>query len=283
MRSRSPTVRQRRLAAELRRLREAAGLQMERVAAALGWSVSKVSRIETGQIGVRPRDVGALLALYGVDGGRRDYLVRLAQEARQKSWWHQEYRDLPSMALVGFESEAASLRVYDTLIPGLLQTADYAQAVLRAVRVEFTAEDVRRRVKLRMARQAVLRKDHAPALWVVLDEVAVRRQIGGWSVMKEQLDHLCQIATLPNVTLQVLPFASGEHAGLDGGFAILGFSQPSDPDVVYVENLASDLYLEDPEDVERYCLAFDHLRATALRPSDSMAFLVNAAQDLRTT
>lgn len=279
MPGRSTTVRQRRLALELRQLRVAAGLTMEQVAVALPCSIAKISRIETAQIGVSPRDVGDLLKLYGVDGEQRDALLLLAQEARQKGWWHQAYRDLPVVAYVALEWEAAFLYEYKMeVIPGLFQTREYATAIIQAIRIDLTAREIARRVELRMARQSLLTKESAPNLWVVIDEAVLRRQVGGREVMRRQLERLCEVAALPNVTLQVLPFAIGGHAGVDGGFTIVGSSEQAHPDVVHVENLTSDLYLEDSDAVRQYTLAFDHLRATALPPSDSAQFLAKSAK-----
>jgi transcriptional regulator with XRE-family HTH domain len=276
----SPTVRRRRLALELRRLREAAGMTIEHVAKSLECSDSKISRIETARVRATPRDVRDLLALYGVTGTRQAGLIQLAREARQTGWWHQAYGDLPVRALVGLEDAAASISYYvQQLIPGLLQTEDYARAVLRAIRLDLGPAEVERRVGLRMARQSLLTRDEPPELWAVIDEAVLRRVVGGQDVMRQQLKRLAEAAARPNVTLQVLPFTAGEHAGMDGPFTILGFPDPADPDVVYLEHTTSDLYLEDPEATTRYARLFDHLRAESLGPDDSAEFFAMVAEE----
>lgn len=277
----SPTVRRRRLGFELRQLREAAGLTIDRVAEALEFSESKISRIETARVSATPRDVRGMLELYGVSGGQRDALIQIARETREKGWW-QAYSDVPIVpAYVGLEVAAASIRIYQSLVvPGLLQTVEYARAVIRSVFPELHPEEVERRVELRMARQALLTQDDPLSLWVILDEAALRRRIGGSEVMREQLRHLTESATPPTVTLQVLPFAAGGHAGIDGAFTILGFPEPADPDVVYLDHAGGDLYLESAHEIQRYALLFDHLRAAALKPEDSMDFLTALTKEL---
>src|SRR6266581_3197448 len=230
---RSPTVRRRRLAAELRRLREAARLTCDEVAEHLECSASKISRVETGRVSVSPRDVRDMLGLYGVD-----------------------------------------------LIPGLLQTEDYARAVIRAGNVNAANEDTERGVALRMDRQPLLTRDGAPELWAVIDEAALRRGVGGPGLMRLQLDHLLEVSSMPNVTIQVLPFAAGAHPAMGNPFAILGFPERADPDVVYVHDLTSCLYVEDVEEVDRHNLIFNHLRATALSISDTAAFIATVRKEL---
>lgn len=272
-RGHSPTVRRRRLASELRRLREAAGLTIDEVGEKLACSASKVSRLETGQVGVNPRDARELLRLYGVDGDQREALVVLAREARKKGWWH-AYNEVFTGAFVGLESEAATLRAFQALlVPGLLQTEDYTRAVIKAVRPDATDGEVERRVAARAKRQKLLVESEPPQYWAVLDEAVLWRTIGGVRVHREQLRHICELAALPHVTVQVVPFGVGAHSGLEGPFLILGFPDPLDPDVAYVENTNSGVYLEQPEDVNRYTLLFDHLRAAALRPEDSLVMV----------
>jgi transcriptional regulator with XRE-family HTH domain len=277
---RSPTVRRRRLGIELRRLRDDAGLTIEQVAGALECSDSKISRIETGQVGATPRDVRDMLQLYGVAGQRRDALLQSAREARQRDWW-QAYSDTLIVPLVGMEAAASSIRVYETLlVPGLFQTRQYAGTVIRTVRPDLRPEEVERWVEFRMARQSLLARDLPPALSAVLDEALLRRPVGGPAAMGEQLHHLARVAVLPTVTLQVLPFAAGHHAGMSGAFTIFSFPEPDDPDVVYLEHTKSDLYLESEEEVRRYASAFDQLRAMALPPDDSVALVVALARSL---
>ena len=273
MARRSPTVRERRLARALRHLREEASLTIEDVAEKLEISPSTVSRMETAQVGVRPRDLRFLLDMYEITDAARDQLLQIARERRQQQWW-QEYADLPNIAVAGLEEDASTIWQYSTqLVPGLLQTGTYARAVLGAIRLDSKPGDIDRRLDLRIHRQALLTRADAPEYWVILDEAVVRRQVGGPSVMAEQLGHLTEVARLPNVTLQVLPFTSGEHAGMDGEFTILHYRESSDPDVVYIENTGNDVYLENLEVTRRYNKIFDHLRAAAQNPGESIRTL----------
>jgi hypothetical protein len=274
-------VRQRRLARELRRLREGAHLTIEQVANKLELSPSTVSRIETAQVGIRPRDVRELLDIYGVAGVQRDELLQIARERRQQPWW-QEYRDLPNMALAGFEADATSISQFSALlVPGLLQTEAYAREVLTAIRLDARPGDIQRRMDLRLNRQALLTGETAPQYWVVLDEAVVRRPVGGPAVMGAQLEYLAQMAALPSVTLQVLPFSAGAHAGMDGEFTVFGYRAPEDPDVVYIENTGGDAYIEDADVTRRYNRIFDHLRAAALDPAESVRTLAELEHRLQ--
>lgn len=273
MARRSPTVRERRLARSLRHLREGAGLTIEEVAEKLEMSASTVSRMETAQVGVRPRDLRLLLDIYEVSDAERDQLLQIARERRQQRWW-QEYADLPNIPLAGLEEEASTIWQFSTqLVPGLLQTEAYARAVLEAIRLDDKPGDIERRLEVRLHRQEVLNRENAPEYWAVLDEAVVRRQVGGPSVMAGQLGYLIEVAKLPNMTLQVLPFAGGEHAGMDGEFTLLHYRESADPDVVYIENTGSDLYLEGPEVTRRYNRIFDRLRAAAQNPGESIRTL----------
>jgi transcriptional regulator with XRE-family HTH domain len=266
-------VRERRLARSLRHLREGAGLTIEEVAEKLEMSASTVSRMETAQVGVRPRDLRLLLDIYEVSDAERDQLLQIARERRQQRWW-QEYADLPNIPLAGLEEEASTIWQFSTqLVPGLLQTEAYARAVLEAIRLDDKPGDIERRLEVRLHRQEVLNRENAPEYWAVLDEAVVRRQVGGPSVMAGQLGYLIEVAKLPNMTLQVLPFAGGEHAGMDGEFTLLHYRESADPDVVYIENTGSDLYLEGPEVTRRYNRIFDRLRAAAQNPGESIRTL----------
>lgn len=274
----SPTVRRRRLASELRRLRERAQLTLEEAGGRLGWSATKLSRIETSRVGVVPKDVGRLLDLYGIDGLKREELLKLTRDARKRGWW-QAYSDLSGeyAAYIGLEAEAASMHSFaPVVLPGLLQTEDYARAVIRAGLVVSPSGEVERRVEIRMARQAVLSRDDPLRMWVVLDEAVVHRAIGGPVVMRSQLERLLEGAHSPHVTLQVLPFSAGAHSGTSGAFEILQFPEPADPDVVFLENLTDSLYVEREADVYRYTVAFDHLRAQALGPDESRSLIAEA-------
>jgi hypothetical protein len=273
--TRTPTGRRRRLGAELRRLREETGMTIDRVAEALECSQSKVSRIETGQVSATPRDVRDMLALYRVDDAQREAMVQIAREARQRGWW-QKFVDVPDgvPAYVGLEAAATSIDVYMSLIvPALLQTADYARAVIGAVRPDLPENEIDRRVQLRMGRQALLDQDDPPALRVLLDEAVLRRPVGGAAVMRGQLGRLLEAAARPAVTLQVLPIGRGAHAGMDGPFTIFGFPAPAEPDVVALDSAADALYLESPEDLLRYRRVFELLLPAALTPAESAAFI----------
>ena len=286
---RSPTVRRRRLAKQLAELREQAGLPVKDVAKQLEWAESTVYRMESARRGVKPGDVLLLLDLFTRTGNvvitaeQRDEMLRLAREARKRGWW-QTYTGAvpePFVVYIGLEAEVATLRVYASeLVPGLLQTEQYARAVRRAS-PSLDQEQTDRWVELRMARQRRLRDDDPVRLWTVLNEGVLRRTVGGRAVMADQLAWLVEAAALPNVTLQVLPFSTGAHPAIEAPFMILGFPERSDPDVVYVEHLSQALYLETSPDVDGYVLAFDHLRARALDPDESVARVASILQDLR--
>jgi transcriptional regulator with XRE-family HTH domain len=279
----SPTVRRRRLALELRRLREAARLTCEEVADHLECSASKISRVETGRVSVSPRDVRDMLDLYGVPAAQRESLVQLARDSRQKGWWH-AFSDTmqPQFATyVGLESAASEIRIYEvSLIPELLQTEDYARVVIRSGMMSSPSDDVERQVALRMARQPAITRDDPPKVWAVLDEAALRRQVGGPGLMRLQLEHLLAQAALPNVAVQVIPFGGGAHPAMGRPFIILVFPERVDTDVVYLEDLTSALYLEDVAEVDRYNVFFNHLRATALSFEDSSALITSVLKEM---
>ena len=277
-RDHSPTVRRRRLASELRRLRDNAGLTIDDVADKLSCSSSKISRIETGHVGVNPRDARELLKLYGVDADQIEALVQLSRQARNKGWWH-AYNEVFTGAFVGLEAEASSLRTYQALlVPGLLQTEDYMRAVIRAARPDETAAQVEKRAKARLVRQNLLTDVDPPRYWAVIDEAVLCRPVGGARVMRAQLNWLIARAGLPHVTVQVIPFGIGAHAGMEGPFLILGFPEPADHDVVYLDSITTGVYLEEPAAIARYTLMFDHLRAAALGPEASLTRIAEAAE-----
>ncbi|GAB3819585.1 helix-turn-helix domain-containing protein [Micromonospora zhanjiangensis] len=276
---RSPTIRRRRLGAELRRRREAAGVTIEGVAEELECSASKISRIETGHTSATPRDVRDMLRIYGIVGTESDELVQIAREARQKGWWH-PYSTVLTGAYVGLEAAAGSIRAYEQqVVPGLLQTEEYARAMIRAARPDISVEEVDQRVRVRLGRQSLLSQDDPIDLWVVLDEAVVSRPVGGDAVMRAQLERLVEAADLPNVTLQILPFEVGAHAGMDGTFTILDFPEAGDPDVVYAENATGGLFLEKSDELQKYIFIFDHIRAAAIRPEESVALIAKLAKE----
>lgn len=276
----SPTVRRRRLGLELRRLRETAGVTIEYVADRLECSASKISRIERGHSGATPRDVRDMLAVYGVRGPDAEELVQVAREARQKGWWHL-YGAVLTGAYVGLEADASSIRAYEALVvPGLLQIPEYARAMIERARPDISRTEVDRRIHVRTERQSLLTQDDPLEFWVVLDEAVFHRLVGGPTVMRKQLEHLIKISALPNVTSQVLPFSFGAHAGMDGSFAILGYEEEADPDMVFAENAAGGLFLEKDEELQRYQQIFNQLRASALPPDESVAFFTARAKEL---
>jgi transcriptional regulator with XRE-family HTH domain len=266
---------------ELRRLREAAGITIDQVAERLECSASKISRIETGQSGATTRDVRDILDLYRVSTDEADTLVQIAREARQKGWW-QLYGTVLTGAYVGLEAAADAIRAYEALVvPGLLQTEDYARAMIHAARPDINATEIDQRVRVRMGRQSLLTQDDPLSLWVVLDEAVLHRPVGGKSVMRRQLDHLVASAGLPNVTLQVLPFEAGAHAGMDGTFTILLYKEPPNHNLVFASNAAGGLFLEKDDELQRYAFIFDHLRANALRPEESVAVIAAQTKELK--
>ena len=276
----SPTVRRKRLGIELRRLRELARLTCEEVGQRLDCSGTRISRMETGRISVRPGDARELLEIYGVTGTEADSLVQLARDARRKGWWHTYGGALPTWfePYIGLESEAVQLRDFQSMVlPGLLQTEDYARAVLRAAPSAGPADAIDRQVALRMERQAVLSQDAPPSLWVVLSESVLRVQVGGAKVMRGQLARLIEIAGRAHVTLQVLPFNTAAHVQPISPFTILEFADPADPAVVYLEHLTGSLLLENAEEVAHYTVVFDHLRAEALGTAQSAGLIAQVA------
>jgi len=279
----SPTVRRKRLGIELRRLRERAELTCEDVGQRLECSGTRISRRETGRISVRPGDVRELLEIYGVSGAEADSLVQLAREARRKGWWHTYGRVLPTWfeAYIGLESEAVRLRDFQSLVmPGLLQTEDYARAVLRAAPHAGSSAEIDRQVALRMERQKVLSQAAPPDVWVVLSESVLRVHVGGPAIMRAQLRQLADVAERPNITLQVLPFATVAHVHPVSPFTMLEFSDAADPAVVYLEHLTGSLFLENEDEVRRYRVIFDHLRAESLGTGQSAGLIAQVAAGL---
>jgi transcriptional regulator with XRE-family HTH domain len=280
----SPTVRRRRLRAELRRLREERGLTIEQVAEASEGDLgpSNLSRWETGERSIRPTDLRFLLDIYEITGEEREGLLALARQARERGWWHTYGDAVPNwfQVYVGLETEARTIHGYASeLVPGTLQTADYYRAFLRTAPAAVSEEDADRKVAVRLDRQQRLTNDDPPEYWAILNEAVIRRPVGGAEVMRKQLHQIAELADLTHVTVQVLPFNAGVHPAMDGGFWILGFPETTDPDVVYQENQMGGLYLEKPGEIERYTLMFSHLMAKALDPVDSRALITRAAAE----
>lgn len=282
--SSSPTVRRRRLAAELHRLRQVSKLTIEQVAEQLEWSPGKVSKIENARVSVMPRDARKLLDMYGVtEGQERELLLSLARESRARGWWQQYGETVPEWfaTYVGLEAEAVTISAYQAeIVPGLLQTQRYAAALHRAALMNATEDEIERHVAVRMERQARLRERDAPRLWVVLNEAVIRRIVGERAIMHEQLARLAEAASAPNITLQVLPFSAGAHASMDSAFSILGFDPPTDDEIVYFEHPTCSLYLEKADEVARYRLVYEHLRAASLSLDESRRLIARSAEDL---
>ncbi|TDC62930.1 XRE family transcriptional regulator [Actinomadura sp. GC306] len=274
-----PTVRGRRLARELRKLRDEQGLTLQEVADRLGWSRATVSRLETSQTRPKPGDIADILDLYGVPSPDRDALITLARHAGQRGWWT-AYQDVFTGSYVALEDEASHIRTWDPqLVHGLLQTEDYSRAVITAGRLLPAQEDIERRISARKIRQSLLDRENAPRLQVIFDEAVLHRPIGGGKVMRAQLDALATVAkTRPTVSIQVLPYAAQEHAGLDGRFTILSFPELADPDIAYVEGTMGDVYLESAEAIAKHRDRFQRIEEAALSPEDSAHLIAEAAR-----
>lgn len=273
---RSPTVRRRRLAAELRRLRKQCGKTREEVAEHIGVVPATITRIENASSGARPAEVQLMLDLYGVDGEERATLLQLAREAKRRGWWHQYGKVVPAwfQVYVGLEAETQRFLWYEAeQIPGLFQTEGYMRALIEAESQKLSEDELDRQVKLRIGRQGVLDSDGPPEMWVIVNEAALHRLVGDREVMLDQLERLIDASKLPKVDLQVLPFAHGAHPSPHGSFTILGFQKPMDSDVVYIELRSSALYLEQPDEISTYKVMFDHLKAKAL-PTDKSVQLI---------
>ncbi|GGQ61648.1 helix-turn-helix domain-containing protein [Streptomyces asoensis] len=277
----NPTVRRRRLGQELRRLRELKGMTAEEVAERLLVSQSKISRLENGRRSISQRDVRDLCGVYEVEDQRMvDSLMEMAKDSRQQGWWH-AFGDVPYSVYIGLETDAASLRVYDPqVVPGLLQTRQYAEALISGALPEAPPADIDKRIQVRLRRQErISTTDNPLRLWAVLDEAALRREVGNRQVMIEQLDYLLEMSQLPHVTVQLIPFTMGAHPGVSGQYAILEFPDAADSSVVYIEGVTSDLYLEKPQDVQKYSVMYEHLRAQALNADQTREFIAKVAKD----
>jgi transcriptional regulator with XRE-family HTH domain len=277
---RSPTTLRRQLGAELRRLRDHTGRTAAEVATELGWSESKLSRIETAAIGIRDPDLERLLDLYSVAGKDRARLVSLAGQARQRAWW-EVYGDAlphPYETYIGLESEAVSISTYEAqVVPGLLQTAEYASAVTQADGVFHDHEVIEQRVAVRMARQAVLAREHPPQLRAILDEAVLRRPIGGPDIQRRQLLRLVEASEQPMITIQVLPFSVGAHRALAGSFIVLEFASDAGQALVYSEGMTGGVFRSKSNELDSYLTSFESLRAQALSPEGSAEFITSVA------
>jgi transcriptional regulator with XRE-family HTH domain len=282
-RSSGPTVQRLVLGGHLRRLREDAGITTDRAAATIRGSHSKISRMEHGRVGFKERDIADLLTLYGVGlGEERDALLNLAREANTPGWW-QGYSDTMPHWLepyFGLEAAASFIREYELqFVPGLLQTEDYARALIQ-LGTAPTEEEVERRTDARISRQQILHRENPPKLWAVMDESALRRLVGSREIMRAQLRHLIGMSDNEAVTLQILPFAAGAHRALGGAFTILRYSEPDLRDVVYIEQLTSALYLDKPTEVDSYLEVIEEVCLQAEPAAKTPSLLKAALEDL---
>jgi transcriptional regulator with XRE-family HTH domain len=265
------------LGAQLRRLREAAGISAEKAGYEIRASRSKISRMETGRVGAKDRDVEDLLTLYGVLNQRqRAKYLALATRSREPEWWTQYNDILPDWfeVYLGLESAAEVIHTFETqFLPGLFQTEDYARAITRLGHQAASAEEIERRVSLRLARQDLLARRQPPRVWAVMDEAVLRRPIGGVAVMRAQLRRLIEVVELPNVALQIVPFARSGHAGASVSFSILRFEEWDLPDVVFMEQLTSAVYLDRRLDVEAYLEVFSGVSSEAETPEKTKAMI----------
>jgi transcriptional regulator with XRE-family HTH domain len=269
----SPTVRQRELGMRLRELRNGQGLTVEEVAEKLLCSASKISRAETGARKPTLRDVRDLCQLYNVGLEESAQLMELAREARQQGWWTQ-YDDIRISQLIGLEQEATVITCFSMFfVPALLQTEDYAAAIIKGIQPKIRPEILRQRVEARMRRQQLLEQPNPPRYRALLDEAALRRQVGGPIVMKAQLDKILQLVREEKVTVQLIPYDVGAYAAVDSNFTFLEFGSSSLPGVLFMEGLTSELYLEKPAELARYAEAIEDLRDSALAPRDTTALI----------
>ncbi|MFJ5232019.1 helix-turn-helix domain-containing protein [Kitasatospora sp. NPDC088391] len=265
------------LGSQLRRLREGCAITREDAGYAIRASESKISRMELGRVSFKERDVADLLSLYGLAAGpERESLLALVREANKSGWWHSYNDVLPNwfQTYIGLEEAAALIRTYEVqFVPGLLQCEEYAGAIFAQNRPPLAADEIERRVTLRTRRQKLLTEGRGPRLWAVIDEAALRRPVGGPEVMRAQLEHLVELAQLPSVVIQVMPFRFGAHAGESGAFSVLRFPEQDLPDVVYLEQLTSALYLDKRDDVDEYLQVMERLCVDSLTPQQTLELL----------
>jgi transcriptional regulator with XRE-family HTH domain len=276
----SPIARRRELGATLRRYRTQTGLTVKEVAEQLLCDPAKISRIETGQRSATQRDVRDLSDMYGIaDPEIREYLMTLAHESRRQGWWR-HYDPVSGLAmLVDLENVASEISDYHSLVfPGLLQTADYADAVLRVWFPNYTVSKRKQEVDLRLKRQRILVKDPPPRFSVVLDEAVLHRAVGGDLVMRAQLEHVVEIVAESTITVQIIPFSTGAHLGMTSSFTLLDFADRKSPSIVYLEEAVNQVYVDRPDDVEHYRQIHSTLCHVALRPAESMRFIHEASR-----
>jgi len=265
------------LGSQLRRLREAKGITREDAGYTIRASESKISRMELGRVSFKERDVTDLLSLYGVeDETERGALLTLVREANQAGWWHSFSDAMPNwfQTYVGLEEASALIRLYEVqFVPGLLQTEDYMRSLMTLNRPNLDRSEVDRRINVRMHRQKLIEDAEGPRLWAIVDEAALRRPVGGPTVMRAQIQRLIEAADMPNVILQVMPFRFGGHAAESGAFTILRFPEQDLPDVVYLEQLTSALYLDKRDDVDQYLQVMERLSVDSQTPGHSVELL----------
>jgi len=272
-----PTVLRIALGTQLRRLREARGITREVAGEAIRASDAKISRVELGRVGFKTRDVADLLTLYGVtDEQERDAFLTLVRRANEPGWWRR-YGDVLSSwfeTYLGLEQASSVIRTYEIqFVPGLLQTEAYARAVMQLCQLHNSAEEIERRIELRMARQGFLSQPEAPDYWAIVDEAVLRRSLGGRAALQAQIRHLIDMAELPNITLQILPFSVGGHPAAGGSFTVLRFAEPDLPDIVYLEQLSSAVYLDKRRETDNYLLVMDRLCVAAKSPAETTNLL----------
>ena len=279
-----PTVLRMLLGIQLRRLREKANLTPDQAGYAIRASRSKISRVEHGRVGFKERDVSDLLSLYGVtESAERDRMLALARQANDQGWWAKYDDIMPDWfgSYVGLEQATSLIRTFELqFVPGLFQTEDYARSVTMLGHRSAPADEIEHRVSLRMQRQKILDLDDSPRIWAVIDESALHRPLGGVEAMRAQLRHLIEVTEYPRVTLQVMPFSRGGHPAAGGSFTVLRFGEPDLPDIVYLEQLTSALYLDRRDEVDHYMEVMNRLSAEAETPADSARLLEQIARSL---
>lgn len=281
----SPLVQRRRLRTELKRARLDKGLTQEQVAQDMEWSLSKMIRIETATTGISTNDLKALLPLYGItDTEQTEHLITLARAARERSWWN-AYKDVAPttlLQLIEYESAASAVRQFETMfVPGILQTEEYARAVIEDFYDDTPAsERVAALVELRTRREELLERASAPRFYFMLDEAVIRRTVGSAPTMRRQLRRLIEAASKPNITIEIITFAAGLHPGMKGPFEVVEFADPADGDVVFLESPRGDMVSDEPVDTLHYREAFDHLRKASLGPRESGSYLAEVAKGM---